>query len=834
MVLGTWYFVQIPNPKPMLKNILKIALRSFWKTKSISLINVLGLSLGISICLIIALFVSNELNYDRHIPNAARIYRVNSDIVFGGAEMKMTYAPAPMAAALTEEIPEVEAAVHFRNQGSFLIKRFDENIKENKIIFVGKDFLKVFDIPLLQGNKEGALDEPNTMLISQTMADKLFKGEDPVGQSLILDNINDYKITGVYEDIPENTHFDFHVLLAAEGLAEAKSPQWLGNNFQTYILVNPGADISEMEQKIAALTEKHLTPVLKQAMGEDFTLEMFKASGNKVEYTLQPMLDIHLHSDLMGEFKANFSITYIYLFVAIAVFILLIACINFMNLATAKSSNRAKEVGIRKSMGSGRADLVFQFMTETFLMSLISFVLAVFIASLLLPLFNELAGRNLVLPVESIGFYVSLLFGALIVGLIAGIYPSFFLSGFKPVKVLKGDISNGMKSATVRSSLVVFQFSISIILIFCTIVLFSQMNFIQNKNLGFSKDQIIMVHDLYALGNQKNTFKEEVLSSSLIEKGTLSGYLPVSGTNRSDNPWWVMGRDVQDQENMVSIQNWRVDFDYVQTLGMKVIQGRDFSKDFPSDSSAVIINESALKNFNFEGDPIGQKITSFSGDNVSGLNTVDLEEKTVIGVVENFHFESLKENIGPVLMYIDPKPTGIASFKFKAQDVQEVLQVIEAKWSEFAPGQPFNYEFLDDRFISMYAAELRIGRVFAVFTGFAIFIACLGLFALTAFTAEQRRKEIGIRKALGASVNSLVLLLSKEFTKLVLVSFFIGAPLAWWGMNTWLKNYQYRIELGWGVFFISAIVVLSVSWTVMGLQSFRAAISNPIDSLKSE
>ncbi|WP_373493245.1 ABC transporter permease [Aquiflexum sp.] len=818
----------------MLKNILKIALRSFWKTKSISIINVLGLSLGIALCLIIALFVRNELSYDRHFPNSERIYRVTSDIVFGGNAYKMTYAPAPMADALMEEIPEVEAAVHFRQRGSFLIKRYEENIKETDVIFAGKNFLEVFDIPLVQGNRQGALDEPNTMLISQNMADKFFRGENAVGQSLVLDNSTDYKITGIFEDIPENSHFDFHVLLAAEGLPEAKSGHWLGNNFQTYILVNPNADQKEMEQKIATMTEKHMTPVLKQVMGEDFTLEKFRESGNKVDYALQPLLDIHLYSDLLGEFKANFSSTYVYLFVAIAVFILLIACINFMNLATAKSSNRAKEVGVRKSMGSGRSELIFQFMTETFLMSFISFILAVFIASLLLPFFNDLAGRNLSIPFASLGFYTFMLIGSILVGLIAGIYPALFLSGFKPAKVLKGDISNGMKSSVVRSSLVVFQFSISIVLIFCTIVLFSQMNFIQNKNLGFSKDQIIMVHDMYALGGQKQTFKQEVLGNSLIDMGTLSGYLPVSGTNRSDNPWWVMGRDIQDQENLVSIQNWRVDFDYVKTLGMKIIQGRDFSFDIPSDSSAVIINESAVRNFNFDGDPIGQKITSFSGDNVSGLNTDDLEVKTVVGVVENFHFESLKENIGAVMLLVDSNPSGIASFKFKAQDVQEVIQLVENKWKDLAPGQPFTYEFLDERFASMYASETRIGKVFAAFTGFAIFIACMGLFALTAFTAEQRKKEIGIRKALGASVSSLVLLLSKEFTKLVLVAFVVASPLAWWGMSKWLEDYSYKVELGWETVLFAIGIVMLIAWSVMGVQSFRAASTNPVDSLKGE
>ncbi|TVP50406.1 MAG: FtsX-like permease family protein [Mongoliibacter sp.] len=818
----------------MLKNILKIALRSFWKTKSISFINVLGLSLGMALCMIIAIFVQNELSYDKHFPNAERIYRVSADIVFGGNAMNMTFAPAPMAEALVAEIPEVEAAVHFRQQGSFLIKRYEDNIKESDVVFAGKSFLDVFDIPLIQGAKERALDEPNTMLISQSLADKFFKGENAVGQTLILDNKTDYKISGVYADIPENSHFQFHALLAAEGLPEAKSSQWLSNNFQTYLLVNPGADPKFMEEKIKTMSEKNMAPALKQALGEDFSLEQFKASGNKVEYGLQPLLDIHLHSDLIGEFKANFSITYIYLFIAIAVFILLIACINFMNLATAKSSNRAKEVGVRKTMGSGRSELIGQFLGETFIMSLVSFILAILLASLLLPYFNDLAGRNLSLPLTDVMFYLYLLLGALVVGLIAGAYPALFLSGFNPSKVLKGDISKGMKSSSVRSSLVVFQFAISIILIFCTIVLFTQMNFIQNKNLGFSKDQIVMVHDLYAMAGQKQTFKEQVLSSSLIEKGTLSGFLPVSGTNRSDTPWWVSGRDIQDQENLVSIQNWKVDFDYISTLGMKVVQGRDFNLDFPSDSSGVILNETAVKNFNFDGDPIGQKIASFSGDNETGFSTENSEMRTVIGVVENFHFESLKENIGAVLMYIDPNPSGIASFKFKAEDIKDVLALLEGKWNELAPGQPFTYSFLDDRFSSMYASETRIGKVFAAFTGFAIFIACMGLFALTAFTAEQRRKEIGIRKALGATVGSLVLLLSKEFTKLVLIAFIIAAPLGWYGMNRWLQDYTYRIDLGWTTLLLVIGLVMTVAWTVMGVQSFRAARINPVDSLRGE
>jgi putative ABC transport system permease protein len=465
---------------------------------------------------------------------------------------------------------------------------------------------------------------------------------------------------------------------------------------------------------------------------------------------------------------------------------------------------------------------------------LISFFIASLLATLLLPQFNILANRNLEMPFDKPAFYLILLCGATFVGIIAGLYPALFLSGFQPAKVLKGDISKGMKSSKVRNALVVFQFSISIILIFCTIVLFSQMNFIQNKNLGFSKDQIIMVNDMYALGDQKQTFVKEILNNSIIQSGTLSGFLPVTGTNRSDTPWWVSGKDIQNQENLVSIQNWSVDFGYLETLGMKIKKGRAFSLDFPSDSMAVIINETALKNFNFEGDPIGQKISSFASDNVSGFNKDDFEERTVVGVVENFHFESLKENIGAVLLFINPNPTGIASFKFKATDTQEVIELVEEKWKLLAPGQPFTYSFMDDRFDSMYAAESRIGKVFAVFTGFALFIAAMGLFALTAFTAEQRKKEIGIRKTLGASVSSLVLMLSTDFTRLVLIAFVIATPLAWWGMSKWLEEYSYRIDLGLNFLLISALMVLLVAWTVMGIQSFRAASINPVDSLKSE
>lgn len=826
--------IENQTTKIMIRNYLTIALRNLRKHKFYSFINILGLSVGVAVCLIISLFVVNELSYDKHHENAQRIYRIKSDIIFGGNHWNMTFAPAPMAAALPLEFPEVEAAVHFRQRGSYLVKREADNIKENNVIWAGKDFFKIFTVPILEGNPEGVLDKPNTMAISQKMAKKFFPDESALDQSLMLDNQWPFKITAVFEDMPVNSHFHFDLILSIEGLDEAKNPFWLSNNFQTYLLLQEGADPKALEAKFPHMVQTHITPALQQVMGDDFTMEQFTSTGNKIEYSLQPLLDIHLKSDLYGEFEPNFSITYVYMFVAIALFILFIACINFMNLSTARSANRAKEVGIRKVMGSYRTHLVRQFLTESVLLSILSFSIALGLAYLLLPLFNDLSGRALTIPFDSLAFYVVLLLAALFTGVLAGVYPSFFLSAFKPVNVLKGNIALGMKSGFIRSSLVVFQFAISIILIIATVAVFSQLNFIQNKKIGFNKEQLIMVEDAYALGAQRQAYKNEILNNSMIVSGTFSGFLPVSGTWRSDNPWWAEGKDPRQQENLVSIQNWSVDYDYIKTLGMNIKEGRDLSVEFPSDSSAVILNETAVRNFNFDGDPIGKKIVTFGGEDSSDLSPDKLEYRTVVGVVENFHYESLKENIGALMIFLNKRPQGYLTLRFQSQDTKAVIELLESKWKEMAPDQPFTYSFLDDNFGKMYAAETRLGKVFAVFAAFAIIIACLGLFALTAFTAEQRTKEIGIRKVLGASVGSIVILLSKEFTRLVFISFVLAAPVAWWAVNKWLEDYQYKIQLGWMIFVLAGAAAFAIAWLTMGFQSVKAAVENPVKSLRSE
>lgn len=817
----------------MIKNYLTIAFRNLKKHSFYSLINIFGLSVGVAICIIITLFVVNELSYDRHFKDADRIYRVHSDIIFGGNHWDGVLASAPMAEALPEDFPEVESAVHFRQRGSYLVKRVDENIKENNVIWTGKDFFKVFGIPLLEGKVEGVLSEPNTMAISKSAADKYFPGESAIGETLILDNEDDFRITGVYEDIPENSHFHFDFLLAAEGLEEAKGTSWLSNNFQTYFKLREGSDPEDMNAKIGSVIKTHIEPELGQIFGEGASMEVLTNNGGKIEFDIQPLLDIHLKSDLMGEFEPNFNITYVYLFVAIALFILVIACINFMNLSTARSSNRAKEVGIRKVMGSFRSHLIRQFLMESILVSVISFAIAVPVVAFLLPVFNDLAGRSLEMPISQLSFYGILILGALGTGILAGIYPSFFLSGFKPISILKGKVSMGMKSGIIRSSLVVFQFAISIILIIATIGVFNQLNYIQNKKIGFNKEQIITVDDVYALGDQAETFKREILANSMMESGTITGFLPVSGTWRSDTPWWVEGKDPKQTENLVSLQNWQVDYDYIETMGMEIAEGRDFSFDFPSDSSAVILNETAVKNFNFEGDPIGQKIYSLAGDG-GIIDFNDLDGKTVVGIVKNFHFESLKENISSVMIFLSDRPRGIASFKFNSNDTDEVVSLIEGKWKEMAPGQPFTYSFLDDRFGQMYASETRLGKVFGIFAGFAILIACLGLFALTAFTAEQRTKEIGIRKVLGSSIGSIIVLLSKEFAKLVMIAFLIASPIAWWAMKKWLEDYQFKQNLGWEVFLGAGMFAILIALITTSYQSIKAATANPVNSLKSE
>lgn len=826
--------VETQKVKIMLRNYFTIAFRNLTKHRFYTFINIAGLAVGIAACLVIVLFVINELSYDKHHLNADRIYRVNGEIKFGGNHYQLAVCPAPLAETLIQDYPEVETAVRFRSRGSYLVKPNEtaDNIKEDNVIWADSTFFKIFTVPVVQGNANSALKEPNSVAISEKIAKKMYPDGNALGQTLILDNRWTMKVTAVFEDMPETGHFKFDILISMSGLEEAKGTVFLSNNFQTYILLKEGADAKALEAKFPQLVMKYIGPQAAQVLGGEFSMEKFEASGNKIAYTLIPVSDIHLRSDLTGEFRPNSDITYIYLFSAIAIFILVIACINFMNLSTARSSNRAKEVGVRKVMGSLRSHLVRQFLTESILLSLFSFVLAIALAYLFVPVFNDLSQKTLRLPVADPGFYGIVLLGSLLVGFMAGLYPSFFLSAFKPVNVLKGHVALGMKSGIIRSALVVFQFVISIFLIVGTISVFRQLNFIQNKKIGFEKDQVLIVHDAYALRDNLKSFKDEVKKNSFILQGTISGFLPVNGW-RSDQTFWPEGTQPS-QENMVGMQTWEVDHDYLETFGMHMKLGRFFSEEFPSDSSAVVLNETAVQHFNLGEEPLGKKVSTFTENNPDGSPDVNSAASwTVVGVVENFHFESLKQNISPLAFFLEPS-NGSVAFRFEAKNTQTVIANIEKSWKELAPGQPFQYSFLDEDFANLYSTEQRLGKTFAVFAGLAIVIACLGLFGLTAFTAEQRTKEIGIRKVLGASVTSIIFLLSKEFGKLIIIAFVLALPLAWYAVDWWLKNYTYKVEIGIWVYLMAGLAAFLIAWVTMSFQSVRAASNNPVTSLRSE
>ncbi|HEY8733202.1 MAG TPA: FtsX-like permease family protein, partial [Puia sp.] len=532
----------------------------------------------------------------------------------------------------------------------------------------------------------------------------------------------------------------------------------------------------------------------------------------------------HLHSDRSFELSPSGNIQYVYIFGAVALFILLIACINFMNLTTARSAGRAKEVGIRKVLGTERRFLIFQFLTESILMVIFSLILAILIAYLVLPLFNDVASKSMSLDsLFSPYILPMLLVLPVVVGLLAGSYPAFFLSSFRPIEVLKGKLKIGSRSVSLRSVLVVFQFATSVVLIVGTLVIYKQLNYIQTKDLGYSKDQVLTIRNLYTLGDQDISFKNSVLQMTGVQSGTLSSFLPVSNSSRNDNTFFKNA--TMDINTSLDMQTWRVDYDYFKTLGMKILRGRGFSTDFGSDSMAVVINESAAQFLGY-ADPVGKKI--FQSENPGKIDAY-----TIIGVVKNFNFESLKQGIGPLSFFLG-KRSGMASFKVNTGNVSGLINKIEALWKQMSPGMPFNYTFLDESFNAMYKSEHRVGKIAIIFSTLAILIACMGLFGLATFIAEQRTKEIGIRKVLGASVQGIVRLLSKDFLRLVAIAFVIAAPLSIWIMNRWLNDFTYRIHMDWWIVGIAGALALIIALVTVSVQAVKAAVANPVKSLKQE
>lgn len=807
----------------MLQNYFKTALRNLSKNKFYAGINVIGLAVGLATCLMILLYVLDELKYDKFNIKADRVYRLNNEIRFGQNYGISAQNPAPMGPEIVREFPQVEQYTRLRWYGRILIRKGQENVQENMVAYADSTLFDVFTLPMIDGNPKTALTKPNSIVITESIAKKYFNRTDVVGRTLTIDNKNVYQITGVIKNIPRQSHFYFDFFLPFIENPDSRSDDWLSENYNTYILLRKGADPKILTAGLNAMNDRFIGPELQNVI--HLSLEDFKKGGSFVKISLVPLLKIHLHSNVADELSANGSIQFVYIFASVAVFILLIACVNFMNLATARSSNRAREVGVRKVLGSLRRNLIQQFLAESLLISFIALVLAIGIACLALPYFNLLAEKQIQLrelfkPLMLASLLVLMIF----VGLLAGSYPAFVLSAFKPIEVLKGKLALGFKTSWLKNSLVVFQFVISIILIISTIVIYTQLGYIRNKDIGFNRKQVLIINNTDFLGNRAESFKQELLSIKRIQSVTKSAYLPTNFA-RNNNAFFTS--PTFEQSGSISMQDWGVDEKYIPTLGIKLKLGRNFSSQFPTDSNAVIINEAAARLMGVK-DVINKPLYQFMD-----LQTKKVLVWHVIGVMKNFNFSTLRDAVAPLGLFLR-NDNGAISVRYNASDEATILDEIKNKWKSFVSTEPFNYSFMDDQFNDLYNGEKHTGKIFITFAILAIVIASLGLFGLVTFAAAQRAREIGIRKVLGATVAGIVAMITREFLKLVLIASIIAFPIAWWAMNKWLQGFAYRISVSWWIFLVAALVAVIIALLTVSYQSLKAALANPVNSLRSE
>lgn len=809
----------------MFKHYIKITWREFAKDSLYTWIKIGGFALGIAACLLITLYTKHELSYDKQYKNTERIYRVVRNFKDQDGLIKGVHFQAPFAQALMDEFPEIEKAGRFNavelfGAGSNQVRTTEalENSYEEGFVYADQEILDILEVPFVYGDPKNALTEANSIVITKSKANKFFSDENPVGKQMIVSNDidNPYTVSGVIEDFPNNSHinFDFLIALHPNIFYKGEQTKWTAWNYPTYVLLKPGTNIKELEEKLKLISQKYMSPAF-----ERYGHELAEEIKSKYSYKLQPIKDIYLKSaDIRLDGFKNGDIRFVRLFGAIALFILIIAGINFVNLSTARSTNRAKEVGLRKTIGARKKYIINQFFFESIAYSIISVAAGILIASLILPVFNNLADKSLVMPLGK-WFFVPVLFtAALIIGFAAGAYPSFYLSSFKPIKVMKGNFSGGKSKSLLRNGLVVFQFTTSIILSVSTIVVNNQLNFILNKKLGFQKDQVVLLHGTNTLENNITPFKNELLKISTVENVSISDYLPIKGTRRNGNSFWKEGRTNIDKS--IGGQRWRVDYDYLETLGMKLVDGRNFSEAISTDRNAAIINEMMAKELGFEN-PVGKRITN-------GGATWE-----IIGVIEDFHYESIKYDIQPLVMNLGNSPQTM-TIKIQSSDVGNTIKEIQNRWKEFSPNQAFRYSFLNSDFAMMYSDIQRLGKIFFVFAILAILIACLGLFGLAEYITKGRIKEIGVRKVNGARISNILGILNKDFITWVFLSFIIASPIAWYAINRYLQNFAYKIEVGWWVFIAAGsatliIAILTVSW-----QSFRAAARNPVEALRYE
>jgi putative ABC transport system permease protein len=807
----------------MLRNYIKIAFRNLLKNKVFTAINIFGLAIGIATCLIIMLFVQNELSYDRFNEKADRIVRIVFKANINGGKIYEANVMPPTAQTLKNDYPEVQDATRLRNFGKARVMLDNKLINDATLAYADSNFFNVFSIPFLKGNPKTALNQPNLLVLSKKTAERFFGNEDPLGKTIYFkkgENIP-FKITGVFDDIPHNSHFHFDMFGSMASDSEAKSNSWMSSNYFTYLVLTNGYDYKKLEVKLPQMVEKHMGPEILQAMG--MTINQFRAKGNELGFVLQKLTDIHFSTASNAELEPGGDKMYVYIFGIIALFMLLIACINFMNLSTAGASKRAKEVGVRKVMGSTKLELIAQFLLESIILTAFALVLALILVQIFLPAFNNISGKILTLDITTNPqiILVLLLFG-LFIGLLAGSYPAFFLSSFKPITVLKGSFSGNKKSIGLRQGLVVFQFCISVCLIIGTFIVYLQLSYIQNKKLGYDQEQLLVLENSWALNKNEAIFKEQLLKDSRVVNVTTSPYKPAGPTNSNNS----LAYPEADDSQMMRTLQYGVDDQYIPTMGMKMAAGRNFSRELTSDSAGIIINETAAKTFGWGNNAVGHNITRIVGND--GTKKV----YQVIGVVKDFHFKSLHESITPLLMVYENN-WGLI-IKVKTQDISELLVSMKTQWKSFGVEEPFTYTFMDELVNKTYQAEQKTGVVLSIFGILTIFIACLGLFGLATFTAEQRIKEIGVRKVLGANIGQIIGLLSKDFLKLVLVACVFAFPIAWYAMHKWLQEFAYRIEISWWIFAIAGVSALLIAFLTVSYQAIKAALMNPVKSLKTE
>jgi putative ABC transport system permease protein len=800
----------------MLKNLFKIALRNILKDKTYSAINILGLTIGITCSMFLFMYILDELSYDRYHKNADNIYRIVSNIKEPDNAFTWAIAQVPMAQELRNNYPEVKNAVRFYGTGRTEYRNGEKKFNEEDFFLTDSTVFDMFTYEFLAGDPTTALDNPFSIVLTETVAKKYF--EDPimaVGQSLQNKQNEEFKITGIIKDVPYNSHFRFNALISRNTRPNSDGGSWGNFGVFTYIQLPEGYDLSKMNATLEKIVKERVNPIFEQ-----FNI--------KVAYELQRITDIHLHSKIQDEAEEGGDISYIYIFGAVSAFMLIIACINYMNLATARSANRAKEVGIRKVMGSQRKQLIMQFITESVVLTFIALVVSVGLIYALLPAFNDLANKHLpfsyVLQARVILSLLGIVFFA---GIVGGSYPAFYLSGFNPVSVLKGKLSAKGGSVIFRRGLVVLQFSISIFMLISTLVVFDQLSYMRNKDLGFDKERVIRL----ALSERELRQKAEVFVQSLRHTPEVAG---VGLANSS--PGQGIGKlllKVEDNEGKLTdrgVDLFNADFDFIKTMGMEIAQGRDFSRDVSSDTTyAVLVNEAMVKRMAWS-DPIGKKFI-FAG---AGPNNTDIE-KRVVGVVKDYHQNSLYDQIEP-LMIVLAEQNYYVFVRTSEGDVRKSLSAVENVWKTTFPNNAFQYDFLDQDFNSQYTADEKRSLIFTVFSSLTITIACLGLLGLAAFTTEQRTKEIGVRKVIGASVKSLVTLVSKEFFLLVGLGMVIAFPAAWYFTESWLQNFAYHIELKgeWVTFIASALLAFVITLLTVGYHVMRAAYSNPVKSLRDE